>query len=121
MDIGLDLYSYHLNTQAGLNNNTPGVYASFEGATAGVYRNSHDRTSVFAGYVFETSDRKLALLAGAVSGYKPEGKSKILPMLIPSLRLALASQWALRASYVPRPPHGDSASIHLSLEFTTDK
>jgi hypothetical protein len=98
--IGMQLASAHYGTGASdLEWATPGIYAVHpSGATASVYRNSHGRASVMAGYTWQWLDGRLALTLGAVTGY---GAASVLPVLLPSLRLPLQDGWGLRVTLVP--------------------
>lgn len=126
--LGLHLASYHVTERWHQNNINPGAYVECNGWTAGVYRNSLSRTSVYAGHTFRSGPFALAL--GVVSGYKkqygmcgpglydrPDNRcylgasdSAVIPMLAPSVNLGPARIW-----YLPRV--GDTSSvIHLSVE-----
>jgi len=98
--IGLQLASAHYGAGAGqLEWATPGLYAVHpSGATASVYRNSEGRASVLAGWTWQWLDGRLALTAGAVTGYS---MASVLPVLLPSARLPLGEGWGLRLTLVP--------------------
>jgi hypothetical protein len=50
---------------------TPGAYVRMaNGATAGAYRNSLGKASVYVGWTWQTDDERFALTVGAVSGYR---------------------------------------------------
>ena len=67
--IGLHLGSHHFPGAASLHDINPGVYVRLDnGLTAGVYRNSFKRTSVYLGYTVEHGP--FALTVGAISGYQ---------------------------------------------------
>lgn len=115
--LGVHLASLH--SAGGLQSANPGLYLRTEsGFTAGVLRNSYSRTSAYAGWTFETQDKRFALTVGGVTGYPAK---PVLPLLVPSMRIGL-SEWqpgaALRLSYLPKPPadFGRSHSLHFSLE-----
>lgn len=76
--MGLHLGSKHLTASdapgsRGWNETNPGVYARWaNGVTVGAYQNSLFRTSVYAGWTWETGQRhglSAAVTVGAVSGY----------------------------------------------------
>ena len=72
----------------------------------GGYHNSYRRASIYAGYTFETYDRRWALTSAYVTGYN---HTKVL--LVPSVRLG---EHLRLAGF---PPVGKHAGlIHLSLE-----
>jgi hypothetical protein len=72
--IGLHLVSAHVPEAKYTNNENPGVFVRTEsGWTAGIYRNSLKRTSVYGGFTFTTDAvaiLPLSLTVGVVSGYK---------------------------------------------------
>jgi len=120
--VGLHLVSHHFPERPGQRNFNPGVYVrTAEGWTAGYYRNTLDRNSVYAGYTLQHEINgfvAVALTAGAVTGYRRNddgigfAKSALTPMLAPSLKLGPA-----RLSYIPGV--GVSPSVlHLSVETT---
>jgi len=117
--LGLHLATAHFGAPAGgpdLTDRNPGAYVRLgNGATAGAFRNSHRRSSVYAGWTWQTRDGRWALTVGAVTGYP---RAAVAPLLVPSVRLPLAagSPWAARLSYLHKP-HSDGASgVHLSIE-----
>lgn len=109
--VGLHLASAHV-PQRQFNNTNPGVYyRSDAGWTAGGYRNSLRRTSVYAGYTWEY--RALALTAGAVTGYQ----DTLQPMLVPSLRLFTHGGFSARLAYIPRVEKRIESNVwHLMIE-----
>lgn len=112
--LGLHLASWH--SAPSLESVNPGLYVRHEsGFTAGAFRNSYRRESAYAGWTFETADRRFALTAGAVTGYPAR---RVLPLLVPSVRLGLTERVAARLAYLPKPPtdFGSSHSLHLSVE-----
>lgn len=130
--LGLHLLTAH--SAPGYESQTPGIYVRHEsGATAGLYRNSIGRNSAYAGWTFETEDKRYALTAGVVSGYQrkcvqsepfktpqsPTGwgtltacaghtPGKIGPLLVPSVKIGQA-RLAL-VSY-------RKAAVHLAYEW----
>ncbi len=126
--IGLHLLTAH--AVPGYEAVTPGAYARHEsGFTLGAYRNSIGRASAYAGWTFETEDRRFALTVGAVTGYERRCRidrfehaggiatvprcsghtgGKVGPLLAPSVRLGDA-RLALVA--VKKP------AVHLAWEF----
>lgn len=95
---------------------TPGLYGrSASGMTLGAYRNSYGDASAYAGWTFETNDRRWALLVAGVVGYK---RSPLLPLVVPSVRFSIDDQWAWRIAATPKPPgsNGGAAMMHLTVE-----
>jgi hypothetical protein len=111
--IGLHIATAHFG--ADLKAATPGVYIRNEaGFTAGVYRNSYSRTSTYAGWTWQTEDKRFALTAGAVTGYPA---AKLMPLIVPSVRFEVAHGIAARIAFIPKPAkHGRAAGLHLALE-----
>lgn len=79
--------SKHINADKDFNENNYGLgYKTNDGYLAGVYRNSLDKNSVYAGKEFQTDpligDKlKLAIVLGLVSGYN----KNIMPMALPEI------------------------------------
>jgi hypothetical protein len=115
--VGLHLATQHLeHSTQDLQTLTPGVYLRTEsGFTAGSFRNSYSRSSVYAGWTWQTDDGRFALTAGAITGYSA---AKVMPLVTPSVRFELAPGTYLRTAYVPKPlKHGHSSGLHLSIEW----
>lgn len=75
--VGAHLYSAHFAVDRDAPEHlqprdvTPGLYWRGEsGLTLGVVRNSHARWAGYAGYTWETEDRRWAALVGAISSYQ---------------------------------------------------
>jgi hypothetical protein len=112
--VGLHLASVH--EAQGMNNTNPGAYyRSATGWTAGAYRNSVRRNSVYAGKTWETSTwhgLSAAVTAGGVTGYG----GKVTVLLVPSVAYS-GGLGAVRIGIVPRPPvHGGQGALHLMVE-----
>jgi hypothetical protein len=92
---------------------TRGIYWRAPGGfTVGGYRNSYGKDSTYAGWTFETADKRFALTVAGVTGYR---RAAILPMLAPSIRFVVFDSWAIRASGAPKL--GGSANVlHLAIE-----
>jgi hypothetical protein len=116
--VGLNLGSAH--SEPGYNDTNPGVYAvTASGVAFGAYKNSVNRTSVWAGYRLESAPLgpfRAALLVGAVTGY---GDNLFSPMVSPSVS-ATVGAYTARLSYLPRHPtkQNSSDAVHLSVEFS---
>jgi hypothetical protein len=117
--LGLHLFSLHAPALPEQNNVNLGAYVRHEsGFTAGVYRNTLDRTSMYAGY---TIGDRVALTIGVVSGYQKEivngdvvgaSNGKLMLMLAPSVRLG-----PVRLSYIPRVGSTNPCNVfHFSVE-----
>ena len=93
---------------------TTGIYARApSGLTFGGYTNSYGRSSAYAGWTWETADKRFALTAGAVTGYE---RAALLPLLAPSVRIGLSGSTALRIAAIPRHGQQGAAILHLSIE-----
>lgn len=148
--IGLHLLSMHAQPTDGweteYRTSTPGVYVKAPvgvlggDVTAGIFRNSIGRTSVYLGQTWTTADGRWSLLVGGVTGYERrewvgknescerhgrhiddgqwcqvssgQGRSRIQPMLVPSY--AAPAMWGM----TPRISVALSGvpALHLSLE-----
>lgn len=116
--LGIHLATAH--SSGGMQGFNPGLYLRQDsGLTVGAYRNSYGRASAYAGWTFETADKRFALTVGAVSGYPA---APLMPVVVPSVRFALGQAsgegaWAVRVSLLPKPPkEGSAAGVHLSIE-----
>lgn len=110
--IGLHLGTYHFDRDREYNNFNPGVYAMCDGWTAGYYRNSFHRNTVYAGYTVGRG--VFALTVAAATGYRrgvKVGGEYVSAMVVPSVKLGAA-----RIGVVP-PVGRVDGGVHLSLEF----
>lgn len=112
--LGIHMLSAH--ARPGFETVTAGVYLqSSSGLTAGVLRNSEGRLSLYAGQTWHTSDGRFALTVGGITGYR---SARVVPLVIPSMRVQLAPNTALRLSGLPQVQRGGSAALHLSIELS---
>jgi len=110
--VGAHLATWH--AKPGFEAATYGLYARWEnGATIGALRNSECRASVYVGKTWSTSDGRLSLTAGAITGYTSRA---VNPMVVPSYAHRLGGGAALRLSFLPRSYKGGSSAIHVSIE-----
>lgn len=109
--IGLHLASHHAPAKT-YNNTNPGIYyRTAEGWTAGVYRNSLSKTSVYAGYTWKFG--ALDVTTAGVTGYF----HKVQPLLVPSLSLFTWQGITPRLAYIPRVEKKiGSHVVHLMVE-----
>lgn len=142
--MGLHLYTHHINapSRLRLRDSNPGLNlqvtdGTFRGLTAGVFRNSYDRTSLYVAWTLRTPGQRFAFSVGAVSGYRkpprgtveePQGFDTVtyrendewLPLLVPSVRLAApvaCTSCAVRVAYLPKRSEANAAAgVHLSVE-----
>lgn len=92
---------------------TPGLYAiAPSGVTFGAYRNSYGAGSVYAGWSFQTADRRFALLVAVATGYR-----RALPLVVPSWRQPITENGSVRLSFMPKVEKGGASALHLSYEF----
>lgn len=114
--MGLHLGSWH--SQPGYNNANPGVFAQWDGWTAGIYRNSEFATSMYFGHTWESRsatplDLRVALTAGLISGYR---RASVLPLLVPTVSVGVASKTRLQLSYVPPIEKLGTHALHFSIK-----
>ncbi|MCM5682502.1 hypothetical protein M8A51_23480 [Schlegelella sp. S2-27] len=134
--LGVHLVSHH-NPAAEFNNVNPGLYyRSADGWTGGIYRNSESRWTIYGGYTLQAdlSGWKPALTIGGMYGYRegdcrsvkpmawagqsqPEKcRTRVLPMLLPSLGTPDVAGWRLRLAYMPRIKDRGAEVLHLMVE-----
>lgn len=117
--VGLHAASHHWPARDYSNIN-PGAYVrTTEGWTAGFYRNSLRRVSVYAGRTFSTQLGvvEASITLGAISGY-----DRRVPLLaVPSVAVPVGAA-RVRLAVVPRAEKEGAAVLHLSVErsFTGD-
>lgn len=130
--IGLHVGSAHVPHKPRQSNFNPGLYVRFgNGFTAGAYRNTIDRLSVYAGVTINLAG-PLDITLGAISGYKREEtdikcrgrtfsrcyfvtghtRHSIGPLVAPSVRLPTVGGVVPRVSALI----GDSVALHFSIE-----
>ncbi|MBC7955398.1 MAG: hypothetical protein H7Y33_05975 [Cytophagales bacterium] len=110
--IGLHVASHHMPAKT-YNNSNPGIYYRHEeGWTAGVYRNSLRKNSVYAGYTWKFGI--LDVTTAGVTGYF----NKVQPLLVPSVSLFTYQGITPRIAYIPRVEKKiGSHVVHLMVEF----
>lgn len=110
--VGVHVGSWH--SKPGYENRNPGAYwRSDAGLTAGAYRNSYGRTSVYGGATVQTEGALcFALTAALFTGYP---QRRVSPMLVPAVALRV-NDYSVRLIVLPKPPGGSTAVVHLMLE-----
>ena len=110
--LGAHLASLHF-PQNDFNNFNPGIYYRSDGGwTAGAYRNSLRRGSVYAGYTWEFG--RFGLTGGGITGYG----HGVQPLLVPSVVLFTHDGVAARVAYIPRVEKRiGSHVLHLMIEY----
>jgi hypothetical protein len=110
--IGLHIGSHHMPSKD-YNNSNPGMYyRADEGWTAGFYRNSLRKDSVYAGYTWKFG--ALDVTTAGVTGYF----NKVQPLLVPSVSLFTYRGITPRIAYIPRVEKKIGAHVlHLMVEF----
>lgn len=110
--IGLHLVSYHEPDKT-YNNTNPGMYYRHpDGWTAGFYRNSLRRDSIYLGYTWKYGI--FDVTTAGVSGYF----HKVQPLLVPSVSLGTWQGITPRIAYIPRVEKRiGSHVLHLMVEF----
>jgi hypothetical protein len=116
--IGLHLGSKHSSYKQDWNDANFGVYARWgNGITLGTLRNSERAQSYYAGWTGDWSLTKridAGLTLGLITGYK---RAPVLPMVVPSLRLAVTENLGLRTSYIFNPDRQGAHVLHISAEW----
>lgn len=109
---GLHLVSYHEPDKT-YNNTNPGAYYRHpDGWTAGFYRNSVRRDSIYIGYTWKYGI--FDITTAGVTGYF----DKVQPLLVPSVSLGTWYGVTPRIAYIPRVEKKiGSHVLHLMLEF----
>lgn len=110
--IGLHIASHHAPAK-NYNNSNPGIYyRGAEGWTAGIYRNSLRKTSVYAGYTWKFG--VLDVTTAGVTGYF----NTVQPLLVPSISLFTYRGITPRIAYIPRVEKKIGANVlHLMVEY----
>jgi len=106
----LSVASQHIDPH-GMNQFNPGVGIEYNGYAVGEYRNSYDRTSVYAAKSLQYGH--VGVFAGAVSGY-PSRFGKLNPMLAPYL--TFGDKYAVNIAIVPNPMQWNQTAIALQLK-----
>lgn len=93
---------------------THGVYARAPNClTLGAYRNSYGDPALYVGCTLQSKSKTFALLLGGVVGYE---RAAVLPLVIPSVRIALGRDIALRIAGAPRFEKGGASVLHIAAE-----
>jgi hypothetical protein len=113
--IGLHIGSWH--DARGFNDSNPGLYYQAEsGLTLGVLRNSEARNSAYAGYTAQWPvggrQADVSVTAGVIAGYRVG----TMPMVIPSVGLALTDTVKARVALIPKVHKRGANAVHLMLE-----
>jgi hypothetical protein len=110
--VGMHFGSQHFggDNPSQYNDANPGLYVQSKGWTAGFYRNSYRRSTLYLGHTFETDNRRWAVTMAYVTGYT---YTKFT--VAPSVRLPEANGVIPRLVLIP-PLGGHSGLIHISLE-----
>lgn len=109
LTVGVHLGTYHKDRAAGYNEVNLGVYVERNGWTAGVYHNSINHPSVYAGYTFQHVVGPLDITLVGVTGYR---YAAVIPALIPSVKVG----GHLRLSFL-LPVEKNGGGVHASWEF----
>lgn len=117
-------YGIHIGSkhypQYSYNNSNPGIYVRMEsGMTYGAYYNSERRMSFYGGYTYQVNE-KIAVTVGLISGYSlGRDKTRIYPMIVPSLKLGKIGDTTLRLAIMPQASSKNygATAIHLMAEW----
>ena len=110
--IGLHIGSHHFPSRD-FSNFNPGAYVRLDnGLTAGGFYNSERRASFYGGYTVEWGIASVTV--GAITGYR---RANVMPLVIPSLRIARIGQADIRLAYLPKITSDGAHVIHFIAEF----
>lgn len=116
--IGLHLVSWH--DEPGYNNTNPGVYVKSEcGLTAGVYKNSFSRVSVYGAYSYDPPKLPFWASAGFATGYAkiPGTNFRLSPIAIVGLKSPQYKGYLFRVGYIPKIGGVNNVNVvHLMIE-----
>ena len=106
--LGLHLATAHFDAGPGMRGENPGAYVVCDSLIAGTYRNSLNRTTVYAGYRWDLTDAaSIALVVG--TGYQRTLQIGV----VPSVRIG--PNWRLHF-ILPTPVTG-KGGVHVSWEM----
>lgn len=109
---GLHIGSHHAPARD-FNNWNPGAYARWtNGMTLGAYYNSERHMSMYAGYTYQHGP--LAVTVGLISGYE---RRAVMPMIVPSVRLAKLDNVSFRLAVLPKLEKRGATVYHLMMEI----
>lgn len=109
--MGFHVGSYHLPAYDH-NNRNPGNYVRWSnGATLGTYFNSERHQSAYVGYTQQWG--AFSLTTGLITGYE---RKLLLPMVVPSVRVAQFDNVSVRIAVLPRFERYGSTVVHLMIE-----
>jgi hypothetical protein len=107
-----------VHSQSGFNNATVGIgYRFSSGFTVGVFHNSYSKFSTYGGWLWNIDENKhFGFFLGLATGYELDSGKKIVPLLIPSVRVYEASNTSVRINYFFDPRKSSAQVLHLSLD-----
>ena len=115
---GVHIASKHSSYSQQWNDNNHGLYARWSnGATVGAFRNSENATSAYVGWSKDwpvVTRVDAGLMLGLVTGYQ---RAKVLPMVVPSIRIAATKSLGIRTSLIVNPDKSGSHAVHLSADW----
>lgn len=119
LTIGMHIGSYHTADNERYNNINPGLYVAYNGYTAGTYKNSYSKQTVYAGKAFDiTENCRYDVLVGAATGYNIK-RSSVVPFVVGSAKFNIQDEAILRVSAIPQVSSDGKlkgAVLHLSLQ-----
>lgn len=119
LTIGMHIGSYHTADNSRYNNSNPGLYIAYDGYTAGTYKNSYNKQTVYAGKAFDIAENcRYDVLVGAATGYNIKGSS-VVPFVVGSAKFNIQDEAILRVSAIPQVSSEGKlkgAVLHLSLQ-----
>ena len=110
----LSVASQHIDPH-GMNQFNPGVGVEYNGYAVGEYRNSLDRTSVYAAKMIQSGH--VGVFAGAITGYPSMfGKTGLNPMLAPYV--TFGDKYAVNIAIVPSPFRWNETAVAIQLKVS---
>jgi len=114
--VGMHIGTWH--DAVGFCSNTPGTYAKWvNGMTLGTFRNSEcENYSFYVGKTYETDlagSIRAAVTIGAITGYRA---ADVLPLVAPSLSIAMPRRAAVRITYIPKVAQDGANALNFAVE-----
>jgi hypothetical protein len=114
--IVMSLASQHIDPQ-GMNQRNPGIGIEANGYAVGEYRNSLDRTSVYAGKMLSAGH--FGVLAGAVSGYQFR-QFHVVPLISPYATYSVG-RFGVNLALVPSPIKWNETAVAVQVKWSIGK
>lgn len=119
LKLGVHLWSKHFPDNLGYENRNMGMYVQRGDWLAGTYHNSERRQSWYVGYQHRlVADWPIYVTIGAISGYRPEQRVDVLPLVAPSIKLPVTREVSVGVTVLPKLKGVMDAGVaHLTVEY----